>query len=482
MTESPAPEQKTTLSTPVSAKPPASERSRNHEFLAAALEIVETPRSPITTRLTLFICFCFLSALIWSYFGWIDIHAVAQGTIRPSGSSKIVQPVEPGKVVSILVENGGHVNKGDVLLELDPTETRADRESLTRDLEASKAEVARRRVAIVAAHTADFRSPLVEFEPDTDPSVRRREEDVLAADLTLLASSKASLDAQLAEKLATKEKLTGSINARAKLIDLAKERIAIRETLKTTGFGSRALIIEASQQLETQMTVDAGDRGQLLESDAAIQSLERKIEETVAKFIADQSQKLSEEERKQNQLAKDLVSARSKNERTRLMAPIAGTIEQLMVTTLGQVVASGQSLLTIVPVDAPIEIEAMIANKDIGFVERGQPAVVKIEAFPFTHYNTVDGTVVTVSRDAVDKRDPQNPSGGANAAQRSPTENLAFPATISLAQRAIGINGKEVLLSPGMAVTVEIKIGQRRAIDYLLSPLREIASHAAHER
>jgi len=166
-------------------------------------------------------------------------------------------------------------------------------------------------------------------------------------------------------------------------------------------------------------------------------------------------------------------------------------VQQLAVTTIGQVVTTGQSLMTIVPLDSPIEIEAMIQNKDIGFVEPGQAAVVKVESFPFTRYGTIDGTVLKVSRDAVDEReagalsDPGSaPKTQASATATAPGkgQNLVFPATIGLSRRTINVDGKVIPLSPGMAVVVEIRTGQRRAIDYVLSPLREVVSSTAHER
>ena len=166
-------------------------------------------------------------------------------------------------------------------------------------------------------------------------------------------------------------------------------------------------------------------------------------------------------------------------------------MEQLAVTTIGQVVSSGQSLMTIVPPDAPLEIEAMILNKDIGFVHTGQSAVVKVEAFPFTRYGTIDGTVTKISADAVDMRNAPNLSEAAAAVQpqsaaAAPSSGqgpqMAFPATIALARSAMDIDGKNVNLSPGMTVTVEIQTGRRRIIDYVLSPLRETVSQTAHER
>ena len=462
----------------------------DREFLPASLEILVTPPSPIARALLLTICGLFFLALTWSYFGWIDIYAVAPGKFQPIGGSKVVQPLEPGIVTAIYVENGSHVNAGDVLLALDPTETAADREAQARDLEAASAETSRREVAIAAASTDTLEPLPIAFATNISERVRHREEGVLAADLAQLRSTVASLKAQLAEKQATKDRLTTTIAAREKLIELAKERVAMRQRLDAMGSGSRGQTIESLEQLATQITTDTGDRGQLIETDAAMRSLERKSQETVAQFVADQSQKLAAVEQKRDHLEQELIKAQSKANRTELKAPIAGTVQQLAVSSLGQVVASGQSLLTIVPLGGSIEVQAMIANQDIGFVEVGQPAVVKVDAFPFTRYGTINGVVEKVSRDAVDQRDSTVLSDAANAAKtqssapNSPakTQDLVFPATIKLTQSAIDIDGKAVALIPGMGVSVEIKTGRRRAIDYLLSPLREITSRAGSER
>lgn len=475
---------------PASRMEPVRLTATDREFLPAALEILATPPSPIARALALAICGLFLAALAWSYFGWMDIYAVAPGKIQPDGGSKVVQPLEAGKVVAVRVENGSRVNAGDVLVELDPTEAAADREAQARDLEAAKAESARREAAIAAAHTETLEPPPIAFPADISAPVRSREESVLAADLAQLRSTIATLKAQLAEKQATKERLTSTIAEREKLIALTKERVAMRQQLDAMGAGSRAQTIEALEQYETQVTTDTGDRGQLIETDAAMAELDRKIDEAVKQFVADQSQKLATVEQKRDHLEEDLIKAQSKAGHTVLKAPIAGTVQQLAVSSIGQVVAAGQPLLTIVPADDAIEVKAMIANADIGFVKVGQAAVVKVDAFPFTRYGTIDGTVAKVFSDAVDERDATELSDATNAARPqeaapgSPAkpQNLVFPATIRLAQRAIDIDGKDVALMPGMAVTVEVKTGRRRAIDYLLSPLREFASNAGRER
>src|SRR5215471_9996458 len=148
---------------PVPAAKPLPLKTTDPEFLPAALEILVTPPSPVATSLLLVICGVFFCALAWSYFGWMDIHAVAPGKIQPSGRSKVVQPLEAGRVVAVRVENGSRVAAGDVLLELDPTESSADREEQAHDLEAANGEAARRKVAIAAAHGETLAPLPIEF-------------------------------------------------------------------------------------------------------------------------------------------------------------------------------------------------------------------------------------------------------------------------------------------------------------------------------
>ncbi len=476
-------------STPHSPIRSARMRAEDREFLPAALEIYETPPSPIAVSFIWIICVLFVAALAWSHFGWMDIHAIASGKTQPSGRSKVVQPLEPGRVAAVLVENGSRVEAGDTLVELDPTETAADQEAQLRDFESATAEAPRRQAAIEAAKL-DREAIPIRFPPGISAPIREREEGVLLADLAQLTASVDSLKAEAAQTNAAIARLTDSIAAREKVIALTRERVDMRELVQTKGAGSRAQTIDALERHQAEVTTQVGERGQLRESTAALQATEKKIAETVAQFVADQTQKLAEVQRKRDRLAQELIKAQLKNERTRLRAPVAGVVEQLAVTTVGQVVTSGQALLTIVPPDTPLEIEAMILNKDIGFVRTGQPAIVKIDAFPFTRYGTLDGTVVKISSDAVDLRNAPNLSEAAatvrpqGAPSNSPgsAPEMAFPATVALARRTIEIDGTQVKLSPGMTVSVEIQTGRRRIIDYILSPLREMTSKAGRER
>ncbi len=149
-----------------------------------------------------------------------------------------------------------------------------------------------------------------------------------------------------------------------------------------------------------------------------------------------------------------------------LTAPVTGVVQQLVIHTVGGVVTEAQPLMAIVPSDETIEVEAMVENKDIGFIEPGQVAVIKLETFPYTRYGYVEGIVENVSYDAV--QDEQR--------------GLIFPARIRLNKTFFTIDGVKVHLTSGMSVTAEIKTGKRRVIDYFLSPLREYKDEGLRER
>lgn len=467
----------------------ADDRS-DQEFLPAHLEILDTPPSPYAVVFTWVMCLMFGAALVWSIFAHIDIHAVATARIQPSGRSKVVQPFDTGKVQTIAVENGSRVQAGDVLLTLEPTEAEADLSSRQGDLAALEAQIARRRATIEAVEKNQSTAK-VDFPAGVPPAVQAREEGAMLAEIGQYVTTREAFEAQLAEKVATQERFTASIAARMRLQAVLKERADMRETLVAKSAGTRAAVIDAVQQVE-QVSADlAYDRGQLTEAKASAVSLQRRISQLTSETVARQYQALTEAAQKRDALVQDVVKAQLKRERTALKAPISGTVQQLAVTTLGQVVTAGQPLMVVVPTDGPIEVEAQVQNKDIGFVLPGQEAVVKIDAFPFTRYGSIDGKVVRVSRDAVDDREAGGGSDALSVARgqglnpvtgTQKTQNLIFPVTVALSQTFIKADGKDVALTPGMTATVEIRTGRRRVIDYLLSPVRETTSTAGHER
>jgi hemolysin D len=169
-----------------------------------------------------------------------------------------------------------------------------------------------------------------------------------------------------------------------------------------------------------------------------------------------------------------------------LTAPVSGMVQQLAVHTVGGVVTPAQTLMVIVPSDSRLEIEAMVSNRDIGFVHAGDEAEIKVDTFDFTRYGLLHGQVLSISSDSIvrdvagDK--PTDKPGTASATSEPKGQELSYAARISLDRTQMQVEDKPVNLTPGMAVTAEIKTGSRRILGFLLSPLMKYRQESLRER
>jgi hemolysin D len=473
------------LKSPVKNQPSRADR----EFLPADLEILETPPSPVRMALILIICSFVVAALVWSWFGRIDIVAVAQGKIQPAGRVKVIEPLETAKIAAIHVENGGHVKAGDILVEMEAGDATAEEANARASYDAFHAEALRRAAAIASVSNRRLDARTIAWDAETPPPVRAREEQVLAGDLSQLADVVASMDAQVHQKQIERDRLNGTIATQERLVATLQERVAMRNSLVQSGSGAKSALIDAQETKEYHETQLATSLGQRDAAAANLDVLARDRDKSFSSFIADNGQKLAEAQKQADDWREKLVKARLKSERTKLTSPIEGTVYGLSVTTIGQVVSSGEELMRIVPQGAALEIECYLPNRDAGFVKPGQQAVVKIESFPFTRYGTLAATVDRVASDAIPEPDAQQAEGDPAHAHKDKafagaqrTQNLVFPVTLTPARTKMSVDGQQVSLTPGMAVDVEIATGNRRILEYIFSPLVETASQAMKER
>jgi hemolysin D len=415
--------------------------------------------------------------------------AIAQGKIQPSGRVKTVQPVEGGKITRIHAINGQKVAEGDILIALQDNEAQADVDTVAAQLIHGRAEALRRN-AVVASATNPEAPPKILWPDMTPPSVRAREEAVLMTDLGSLSAQLASIDAQRAQKIAERNRLRETITAQESLVTILGDRVDMRQALQQTAAGTKASLIDAMETQAYQKTFLATERGQLIEAERGIEALSAERKRTLHAFIAENSSKGSDAQKLADEAEPRLAKSKIRVANLLIRSPVAGTVQASSVINIGQVLNAGQEVMRIVPDEAVLEVETYLPNKDIGFVHEGQIASVKVEAFPFTRYGTIEATVTRVASDAIalpeamaaegnTQPQPQD-SKGAAGAQR--VQNLYFPVTLKLSQTSILTDGKPVPLAPGMAITAEIKTGKRRLLDYLLSPLKEVGSTALTER
>ncbi len=467
------------------AFPQAKDRRNRDEFafLPAALEIVETPPSPIGRAIAYVIMALFALALVWASLGRLDIVATARGKIIPVGQIKVIQPFETGVVRAIHVRDGEVVNAGQLLIELDPTMSEADVARIRSDLIAAQLDAARLQALLSSGDALAHFSPPPHAPADLVADERR----LLVEQDTEEAEKLAVLDRQREEKAADRDATAATVAKLEASLPILKERLDIRKTLYEHTTGSKASYLELLQPyVEAQHELEV-QKQRYDQATAALAAITEEHGQTKESYRQKQLDDLVKAEQKAHGLQEELIKARRRAALQRLTAPVDGTVQQLAVHTVGAVVTPAQRLLTVVPLDAHLEIQAVVRNRDIGFVHAGQQAKTKVDTFDFNKYGLLEGKVLTVSADSV-TRDEAPPSQETNeqiegGQKNQPThQEPAYVAYVSLNSTQMAVDGKLVNLAPGMAVTVEIKTGSRRIIGYLLSPLLKFKQEALRER
>lgn len=435
--------------------------SRAVEFLPAVQEIEQRPPSPIGRAIVWTIIGIFTAAVAWAWFGWLDIVAVAPGKVIPSGYSKVIQPFETGVVSAIHVQDGQIVRKDDVLIELDPTQNRADRAQAINEYRAARTEAARLRALIAG-------TPILEAPEDAEPAMVELQQQLLRDQLTEYQARLDAAQSLVEQRRAVVEGTKENIRRLEATVPIEAERAEAYKRLLDHQYVSKMDYLQFEQQRIDKAQELAQNRQKLVQDLAALAEAEKNARALVSEFQQSKQAELSMAETKAASLAQQVVKAGQKAELQTLVSPIDGVVQQLAVHTVGGVVTPAQPLLTVVPQDHPVEVEARVENKDVGFVKEGQEVEIKIETFPFTIYGTIPGTVLSVSDDAV----PLDKEKG----------GLVYATRVSMDRSTIPVEGKQVHLSPGMAVTVEVKTGRRRVMEYLLSPLLKSVTESLRER
>ncbi|NWG32638.1 MAG: HlyD family type I secretion periplasmic adaptor subunit [Rhodocyclaceae bacterium] len=434
------------------------------QFLPAALELQETPVSP-APRVAMWLLIAFaVIALLWAIFGHIDVVATAHGRIVPSDRTKVIQPFDTAMVKAIHVSDGQTVKAGEVLVELDATRTGADTTRIANDLLTARLQAAR-ALAMLDALTSG-RQPVLEHIPEVAAERLAQERRILDGQYGEYKARLARIDADITKReaeLASTREIVAKLEQTA---PIARRRARDFKDLVDRNFISEHGYLE-KEQLRIEQEADlATQRSRLKELTASLQEGRSQRVALVAETKRLALDSLNEAEQKVTASRQELVKAELRDKLMTLTAPVDGTVQQLAVHTVGGVVTEAQPLMMVVPKDSPIEIEAFVENKDIGFVNPGQDAVVKIETFPFTKYGTIKAKVVSVSSDAVNDE----------------KRGLIFPARVALESSTLQVENKTVNLSPGMAVTVEVKTAQRRVIEYFLAPLLQYKDESLRER
>ncbi len=407
----------------------------------------------------------FSISVVWATVGKVDIVGVAQGKIVPSGNVKIIQPLESGVVRVIHVKEGQHVRTGDTLIELDTTLTGADADQIHEQLMVLKLDRARLLTVLNSIdpdvqdddYFAGINAPDVQINLQLQRI--RKQLAQFNANLAALEDERKQRQAERAAVLQRILQLDGTI-------PLITERAGSIKGLLKDNMVPRTQWLELEAERIEQVREREVQKNTLVSLDAASANIRQRSKYMQSEFESERLSELADVENRIASLEQERIKAEKKVFLQRLTAPVTGRVHQLAIHTIGGVVTPAQELMRIVPEEDAIEVEAWLPNKDIGFVHEGQTAEIKVETFPFTKYGTIDGEIKTLSNDA------------------TADENLGlvYAMRVKMAKTTMPVNEKMVNLSPGMAVTVEMNMGKRKLIEYLLSPLLRYKDESVRER
>ena len=445
------------------------------DFSPAILRLQRQPPSPLPRTILYLLLALVAGLLVWSFFGRLDIIAVAPGRLVPSSYVKVVQPADAGIIKEILVREGDLVKKDQVLVRMDASLSEADSRQVqvqlytaAMQLRRIDAELAGQELAAEANDNPElFRQALAQYR-----ARRQAHLDAVATERAVL--TKAEQDMRSSAEQEAKLR---------KMLPIYEDQARSWKQLVDEGFAGRLQaeerkrqLIDAEQELKARVHAGAGLR-------AAIEQSRQRLAQLQSNYQQDLYKERVETEAMYQRMLQEWEKQLHRNELLELRAPQDGVIKDLATHTEGAVLQPGTVLMTIVPANEPLRAEVWVDNRDRGFVREGQPVRVKVAPFPFQKYGMVEGVVRTVSADATEA--PQRNGGGAgDSTNANPGSGGAFQfrSIVELKAQSLESDGNRLKLMPGMQVDAEIALGQRTVLEYLLSPVSKAFHEAGRER
>ncbi|MBA7843119.1 HlyD family type I secretion periplasmic adaptor subunit [Klebsiella sp. RHBSTW-00484] len=441
-------------------------QQKYREFLPAILEIQETPPSPVGRVIIWVIITLLVVAASWAALSSIDIVAVTRGKIVVSELSRPVSSAVLAEIESVLVHDGMHVEKGQVLIRLNSRalDARLDENRLRH--KNNRFHIA--RLMLLREHlqenSADSQLAIAFFKEDAvlaqqlserllaEINNDRQEKAVLRNKMTVLQAQKGSYESQKAQS--------------ERLLPIYQEQYQALITLHNKQLTSRDSMLEMQKRFTEARYALESSQARLVEMDASYRQAETEYQASVAAKLQQVEEMLSEKQHENQVLEKQHQELGAQIAQYTLRAPVAGIVDALMFRDRGAAVDAPQELLRIVPKNEMLKAEVLVSNSDVGFLQPGQHATVKIDTFDFTRYGWISGRLSRISADALEDKE----------------RGLLYKAIIELDKKALTIEGREIDLEPGMEVTAEITTGKRTLLSYLLSPISEALDSVGKQR
>lgn len=399
--------------------------SDHHDFKPILAEIEERPTNPLGVYFLWTIIALMIFVLLGLFLVKIDVVVAARGKIIPVGDVKVIQPLETGVITKIHVKEGDYVEKGNILLEIDPSLDTADLEGKKRNLK--YVQLSLERIDAVLS------------EKQFVPANKYPPSEIVQAQATYYQTQKNALKS-------------------------LKEEIAILNKLLATA-------IEDEKRLKALLEIGAVAENKYRDSVKERMNLERErdaktgqLEQLREKLLSDYSSNMHE----RNTLDSEVSSLLFKQGKRFITAPVSGYIHLLPVKTIGGVVTTAQPVVGIVPEGTPLEVNAIVMNKDIGYLKEGQSCVIKVDTYDFQKYGIIEGKVEVINPYSIEDKGNKDKERNIDAEN----ESGGYPVRVKmLAETLKTKNGDIYKVKPGMSVMAEVNVGKRRVIEFFLFPI-----------
>ena len=396
--------------------------------------------------------------LAWAALATVDEVTRGDARVIPSRQLQVVQSLDGGVVVEILVREGQVVEAGQLLLRVDETRAGAGvRESAVQGF-ALRARAARLRAL---AEGASFIAP--KASGAEEERVLLDERRLYESRVSELASTLAVNRQQLAQRRQELSEMQSKRVAALRGLDLTQQELAQTRPLLAGGAVSQVDVLRLEREVARYRGEADQATAQIARAEAAIGEVQRKAQETEIAFRNEARKELGETMAKLNALNEGAVALVDKVDKAQVKSPVRGRVQRLLANTVGGVVQPGKDIVEIVPLDDTLVLEARVMPKDIAFIHPGQTATVKFSAYDFSIYGGLEAKVENISPDSVvDER------GNAYYLVRVRTVKAGF--------------SEKLPIIPGMTAEVDVLTGRKSVLSYLLKPVLKVQSRAMSER
>ncbi|MBI6511147.1 HlyD family type I secretion periplasmic adaptor subunit [Proteus sp. PR00174] len=430
-------------------------KSFHYDFYPNHIALIEKPLTPYSRYIASTISLSIIAFILWVYYGKLDVQSPAVGKLVVTGRSQIIQIHEPSRLAILHVKDGQKVNQGDALLTLDILGVDEEMEGIRK----KRDNLLLLKIRYQALSQEASPQSLYHFNKLDDKTKKtillsyQKEKDEFDSNIKVLETE---IEINNRNQSLIYNDLLSLKNIQANI----NNRFIIRKELYNKKTISKMEYLESEKELleiNRSITIKNAEY-HIIKSQK--KQLNKKLNQLEKKKKLEWHDKYKQYENELLIYAQNLNHLQKRQQLKTIRSPITGTIQQVSVYTLGSVLQPAQSVMTVVPDNQVNIAEVNLLNRDIGFIHIGQKAMIKIDAFPYTRYGTIEGEIINIAKDSV-----QHEQLG-----------LVYPATIKLNTQTIENNNRQYQLTPGMSLVAEIITDKRRVIDYVLSPI-EVYRH-----